>query len=200
MSEHTSATWLMPPSSNSELRLCGLIIPGLPSLGMALGWFRGGDLNPNLTSVSGLFQRSAAPGIDGIPVTTKEARRCLRCPTRPPSVRRYPVKRRPPSTQPPGPSSRARAWPPSPTLPRRPAGRRLRSILLRLQRCSRPRVGAAVPRRGRRAAGYPAWPVDTGERPPGRSCTPAHLQTSADGDDQRVAAGDGQRRLPPLLC
>src|ERR1700689_508363 len=73
MSEHTSATWLMPPSSNSELRLCGLIIAGLPSFGMALCWFRGGDPNLNLTSDSGLFQRSAVPGIEGIPVTTKEA-------------------------------------------------------------------------------------------------------------------------------
>src|ERR1700722_15283264 len=105
MSEHTSATWLMPPSSNSELGLCGLIIPGLPSVGMALGWFRGGDPNLNLTSDSGLFQSSAVPEIEGIPVTTKEARRWLPCPTPPPVARRYrppaAVKRRSPSTQPP---------------------------------------------------------------------------------------------------
>ncbi|AHM05960.1 hypothetical protein BCGT_0039 [Mycobacterium tuberculosis variant bovis BCG str. ATCC 35743] len=30
MSEHTSATWLIPPSSNSVLVLCGLIIVRLP--------------------------------------------------------------------------------------------------------------------------------------------------------------------------
>src|ERR1700744_5596650 len=67
MSEHTSATWLMPPNSNSQLRLCGLIIAGLPSVGVALGWFRGGDPNLNLTSDSGLFQRSAVPWMEGIP-------------------------------------------------------------------------------------------------------------------------------------
>src|ERR1700722_9258777 len=124
MSEHTSATWLMPPSSNSELRLCGLIIPGLPSVGMALGWFRGGDPNLNLTSDSGLIQNSAVPGIEGIPVMTKGARRCLPCPTRPTVVGRYrptaAVKRRPPSTRPPGPSSPARASCPPPSATGRP--------------------------------------------------------------------------------
>src|SRR5271156_4363844 len=50
MSEHTSATWLMPTSSNCELRLCGLIIPGLPSRrhGAWLVPWRRSESEPNI--------------------------------------------------------------------------------------------------------------------------------------------------------
>src|ERR1700739_3585209 len=48
MSEHTSATWLIPPSSNSGLVFCGLII--LRLLIGPRGADPGQDPNPNLTS------------------------------------------------------------------------------------------------------------------------------------------------------
>jgi AcrR family transcriptional regulator len=42
-----------------------LIIAELPSVGMALAWFRGGDPDLNLTSDSGLFQTTPFPGSRG---------------------------------------------------------------------------------------------------------------------------------------
>src|ERR1700723_254945 len=131
MSEHTSATWLIPPGSNSELLLCGLIISGLPSVGVALRWFRRGDPNLNLTSDSVLLQRSGRSRDHGDPtVSTKEAPRCPPCPSNRPVVvcyrRTAAARRRPPSTPPLGRLLPAKAsWPPpSPISPPRRAGRR----------------------------------------------------------------------------
>src|ERR1700753_1138960 len=69
MSEHTSATWLMPPSSNSVLVLSGLIIVWLPSVP---GQRPGQDADLNLTSASVLAQEvrrmstsAAAGGVAG---------------------------------------------------------------------------------------------------------------------------------------
>src|ERR1700733_4611970 len=131
MSEHTSATWLIPPSSNSGLRLCGLIIARLPSVGIAHRRLRGGDLDLNLTSDSVLFQRSRwCRGHGDHTVPTKEVRQCPPCPSSRPGALSYrptaAAEHRLPSTVPPAQLLPAKAsWPPpSPISPRKRAARR----------------------------------------------------------------------------
>ena len=207
MSEHTSATWLMPPSSNSELRLCGLIIPGLPSVGVAIRWFRGGDPNLNLTSDSGQFQRIAVPGIDGIPVRTKEARRCPPCPTA--RHRRAPL----PTHR--GRRTQAAIDTAARTVIARKgilaatiadiateAGRSTASFYNYYD--SKEAMVREWALRFRDEVGERAKPVtrhglSTRERAHQAAAAHWHTYKSAGGDDQRVAAGDGQRRLRPVL-
>src|SRR6185312_16351319 len=73
--------------------------------------------------------------------------------------------------------------------------------LLRLQGSDGPPVGPALPRRGQPAGafGHPARPDQSGAGPRGRRRALAYLPQPARRGDQRVAAGDGQRRLRAVL-
>src|SRR3979411_1446460 len=75
MSEQTSATWLTPPSSNSELGLFGLITPRL--LGYRPWRTSGQERNLNLTSDSDLINgRPESP--QPVTVTPREQLPTLR--------------------------------------------------------------------------------------------------------------------------
>ena len=73
--------------------------------------------------------------------------------------------------------------------------------LLRLQGSDGPRMGPAVPRRGQGAVprSRRTGPVELGALLQGRRRTLAHVSPPTRRDHQRLAAGDGQRRLRGVL-